>query len=125
MVTQFWQDREAEKPGDPVPFSIHEHDRAAVREHLIEAIIHAPEPVRYDTTWNTPLDLYCHSQVKCPVNSSFEILKMLMIFASRKKDDIKFLLLSYNLNYSIESQNIKIWSLHASCNWIDFDIIMK
>lgn len=50
MVTQFWQDREAEKPGDPVPFSIHEHDRAAVREHLIEAIIHAPEPVRYDTT---------------------------------------------------------------------------
>lgn len=46
MVTQFWQDREAEKPGDPVPFSIHEHDRAAVREHLIEAIIHAPEPVR-------------------------------------------------------------------------------
>lgn len=50
MVTQFWQDREAEKPGDPVPFSIHEHDRAAVREHLIEAIIHAPEPVRYETT---------------------------------------------------------------------------
>lgn len=46
MVTQFWQDREAEKPGDPVPFSIHEHDRAAVRENVIEAIIHAPEPVR-------------------------------------------------------------------------------
>lgn len=46
MVTQFWQDREADKPGDPVPFSIHEHDRAAVRENIIEAIIHAPEPVR-------------------------------------------------------------------------------
>ncbi|XP_061173648.1 importin-7-like [Saccostrea echinata] len=46
MVTQFWQDREIEKPGDPVPFSIHEHDRAAVREHIIEAIIHAPDPVR-------------------------------------------------------------------------------
>lgn len=47
MVTQFWQDREVEKPGDPVPFSIHENDRAAVREHVVEAIIHAPDPVRW------------------------------------------------------------------------------
>ncbi|KAK6191779.1 hypothetical protein SNE40_003377 [Patella caerulea] len=46
MVTQFWAEREAENPGDPVPFSIHEQDRAAIRENIIEAIIHAPELVR-------------------------------------------------------------------------------
>ncbi|ESO95346.1 hypothetical protein LOTGIDRAFT_214997 [Lottia gigantea] len=46
MVTQFWADREAENPGDPVPFSIHEQDRAAIRENIIEAIIQAPELIR-------------------------------------------------------------------------------
>ena len=39
--------REVDKPGDPVPFSIHEQDRATIRENIIEAIIHAVEPVRY------------------------------------------------------------------------------
>jgi len=47
MCTQFWQDREAENPGDPVPFNIHEQDRLTIRNNVIEAIIHAPEPIRY------------------------------------------------------------------------------
>ncbi|XP_077868643.1 importin-7 isoform X2 [Saccoglossus kowalevskii] len=46
MVAQYWSEREAENVGDPVPFSIHEHDRAAIREHLIEALITAPELIR-------------------------------------------------------------------------------
>lgn len=47
MCTQFWNEREAENPGDPVPFSIHEQDRLTIRNNIIEAVIHAPDPIRY------------------------------------------------------------------------------
>lgn len=47
MCSQFWQDREAENPGDPVPFNIHEQDRLAIRNNIIEAVIQAPDPVRW------------------------------------------------------------------------------
>jgi len=47
MCTQFWQDREAENPGDAVPFNIHEQDRQYIRNHIIEAVIQAPEVIRY------------------------------------------------------------------------------
>ncbi|XP_064634569.1 importin-7-like [Lineus longissimus] len=50
MVNQFWQDREVENPVDPVPFSIHEQDRAQIRDKIVEAVIHAPEPVRVQLT---------------------------------------------------------------------------
>lgn len=46
MITQFWQDREAENPGDPVPFNIHEQDRLAIRNNVVEAIIQSLEPIR-------------------------------------------------------------------------------
>ena len=46
MVTQFWLEKEIENPADPVPFSIHEQDRKPIRENIVEAIIHAPDPVR-------------------------------------------------------------------------------
>ena len=48
MISRFWEDREAQNPGDPVPFGIHEQDRAAIRENIVEAVISAPEPVRCD-----------------------------------------------------------------------------
>ena len=47
MVNQFWQDREVENPSDPVPFNIHEQDRLAIRNNIVEAIIHAPDPIRF------------------------------------------------------------------------------
>ena len=46
MVMQFWEDREPAHPTDPVPFGIHEQDRQAIRDNIIEAVIGAPEPVR-------------------------------------------------------------------------------
>ena len=46
LVTQFWSEKEVENPADPVPFSIHEQDRKPIRENIVEAIIHAPDPVR-------------------------------------------------------------------------------
>ena len=54
MISQFWQDREVENPSDPVPFNIHEQDRLAIRNNIVEAIIHAPDPIRYVT----PVTLY-------------------------------------------------------------------
>lgn len=46
MLTQYWIEREPEHVTDKVPFNIHEQDRQPIRENIIEAIIHAPEPVR-------------------------------------------------------------------------------
>ncbi|KXJ70625.1 importin-7 [Aedes albopictus] len=45
LVTSSWQDREAE-PGVPLPFSIHEQDRAMIRDTIVEAIVHAPDIIR-------------------------------------------------------------------------------
>lgn len=41
-----WMERDAENPGDPVPFSIHEQDRQTIRDNIVEAIIQAPDPVK-------------------------------------------------------------------------------
>ncbi|XP_063236920.1 importin-7 [Bacillus rossius redtenbacheri] len=45
LVTQSWADREAE-PGQPLPFSVHEQDRAMLRDAIVDAVVHAPEAVR-------------------------------------------------------------------------------
>lgn len=44
-ITQNWQDHEVE-PGQPLIFSIHEQDRALIRENIVEAIVMAPEQIR-------------------------------------------------------------------------------
>ncbi|CAG2214732.1 IPO7 [Mytilus edulis] len=46
VLTQSWQEKEVENPGDPVPFSVHEQDRQQIRDNVIEAIIHAAGPIR-------------------------------------------------------------------------------
>lgn len=51
MICQFWEEREAAQPTDPVPFSIHENDRQSIRDNIIEAVIRAPDPVRYIYLW--------------------------------------------------------------------------
>lgn len=40
-----WEDREVEA-GQPIPFSIHEQDRAMIRDSIVDAIVLAPEPIR-------------------------------------------------------------------------------
>lgn len=44
-VVQNWQDQEVEQ-GQPLVFSIHEQDRAMVRDSIVDAIVLAPEPIR-------------------------------------------------------------------------------
>lgn len=44
-VSNSWQEEEVE-PGKPLVFSIHEQDRAMVRDSIVDAIVLAPEPIR-------------------------------------------------------------------------------
>lgn len=46
LITNNWQDRETEA-GQPIVFSIHEQDRAMIRDSIVEAIVLSPEMVRY------------------------------------------------------------------------------
>lgn len=40
-----WEDREVEA-GQPLPFSIHEQDRAMIRDSIVDAVVMAPELIR-------------------------------------------------------------------------------
>jgi len=52
LINSSWSDHEA-KPGEPIPFSIHEQDRAMIRGAIVDAIVHAPELIR----WVNPLKI--------------------------------------------------------------------
>ncbi|XP_049885223.1 importin-7 isoform X2 [Pectinophora gossypiella] len=45
LVTAGWQEKEVEE-GEPIPFSIHEQDRAMIRDNIVDAIVQAPEIIR-------------------------------------------------------------------------------
>ena len=47
-VTQNWQESKVEA-GQPKVFHIHEQDRAMIRDAIVDAMVHAPELVRYGT----------------------------------------------------------------------------
>lgn len=48
LVTQHWADREVES-GQPLPFCVHEQDRAMIRDAVVDAVVHAPDLIRYKT----------------------------------------------------------------------------
>lgn len=45
LITSGWQEKEAED-GEPIPFSIHEQDRAMIRDMIVDAIVQAPDIIR-------------------------------------------------------------------------------
>lgn len=45
LVTKEWHEKELEE-GEPIPFHIHEQDRAMVRDIIVEAIVQAPDMLR-------------------------------------------------------------------------------
>ena len=48
MITQCWRDRDAKNCVDSeMPFVISTEDKSLIRNHIIEAIIHSPELIRY------------------------------------------------------------------------------
>lgn len=45
MIFNNWADHEV-APGEPIPFSIHEQDRAMIRNSIVDAIVHAPDLIK-------------------------------------------------------------------------------
>lgn len=45
LVTSNWADKEVE-PGHPLTFSLHEQDRAMIRDAIVDAVVHAPDIIR-------------------------------------------------------------------------------
>ena len=46
LINQFWLERRVDKPNEPMPYSLQESDRTTIRDNLIEAVIHSPDPIR-------------------------------------------------------------------------------
>lgn len=44
LITKNWADRESDN--GPVEFSIHEQDRAMIRDAIVDALVHAPDLIR-------------------------------------------------------------------------------
>ncbi len=47
MINQYWIERKLDKPNELVPFFLPESDKSLIRDNLIEALIHSPDPIRY------------------------------------------------------------------------------
>lgn len=45
LITSGWQEKEPEE-GEPIQFSIHEQDRAMIRDMIVDAIVQAPDMIR-------------------------------------------------------------------------------
>jgi len=43
---QHWEETDEAKPSDPPSFIIHENDKQIVRDHIVEAVIAASNPIR-------------------------------------------------------------------------------
>lgn len=46
VITGNWQDKESDGGAVPLAFSIHEQDRAMVRDSIVEAIVCTPDLIR-------------------------------------------------------------------------------
>ncbi|CAG9771004.1 unnamed protein product [Ceutorhynchus assimilis] len=57
LISTNWQDRETEA-GQPLPFALHEQDRALIRDSIVDAVVHAPDLIR------TQLCTCVHNMVK-------------------------------------------------------------
>jgi len=46
MITQHWEEADEAKPAELLTFIIHENDKQVVRDHIVEAVIAASNPIR-------------------------------------------------------------------------------
>lgn len=46
LVTQHWAEKEPVEAGQPLPFSVHEQDRAMIRDAIVDAVVHSPDLIR-------------------------------------------------------------------------------
>lgn len=45
LITNQWVAKEVD-PGTPLPFSLHEQDKAMIRDAIVDAVVHAPDVIR-------------------------------------------------------------------------------
>ena len=94
MIAQYWKDREATELIDGVaPFVIAEQDKATIREHIVEAVIHAPELIRYRLNILGPRPevlspvLTCNTSISTCIKKAYVLVRM----AQHKITNIKTL----------------------------------
>ncbi len=46
MVSQFWFEEKTDKPAEARAFTMADGDKSTIRDNLIEAVIHSPDPIR-------------------------------------------------------------------------------
>lgn len=46
LIISSWEVRERENLNDPIPFCIHEMDKAVLRQNVVNAVIASPLPIR-------------------------------------------------------------------------------
>lgn len=46
LINQFWLERKVDKPNELMPYCLQESDKVTIRENIIEAVIHSPDPIR-------------------------------------------------------------------------------
>ena len=83
MIAQYWKDREATELIDGVaPFVIAEQDKATIREHIVEAVIHAPELIRYRLNILGPRPevvrpvLTCNTSITTCIKKAYVLVRM-------------------------------------------------
>lgn len=45
LITNQWVEKEVD-PGSPLAFSLHEQDKAMIRDAIVDAVVMAPEVIR-------------------------------------------------------------------------------
>ena len=83
MIAQYWKDREATELIDgAAPFVIAEQDKATIREHIVEAVIHAPELIRYRLNILGPRPevvrpvLTCNTSITTCIKKAYVLVRM-------------------------------------------------
>lgn len=46
MISVYWDEKES-VPNQPLPFHIHEQDRAMIRDAIVDAVVLSPDLIRY------------------------------------------------------------------------------
>lgn len=46
LINQFWLERKVDKPNELMPHSLQENEKVTIRDNIIEAVIHSPDPIR-------------------------------------------------------------------------------
>lgn len=66
LITSNWADKDADS--GPIEFSIHEQDRAMIRDAIVDAVVHAPDLIRQVAT------------PTCVINKKYICIKIILTY---------------------------------------------